>query len=281
MIPSFCIVPYFYFLNTRLKGIFQKVSWLCVYFVPLLWLFLSFSHPVDGASVIVFLLGVVILNYVYENGYIENDVKTIRLEKEPTLRLESAVLTRMGERYAVIVAIRWGILAVLLAAYLYMVCTNAFLRRPLGLVAEVIILQGCYSLYNRIRGRGNLWFIPIMAFVRFYGALVPFVDNSDLMLFVCLGMFLYPIPKVMEFLRRKRYGFDRIGAWIGNIDYFRVKYYLAYSLTLTGAYLLTRNHVYKIYLIAGIYYLVFRAAGLLALRQRKIGAEFNDNFGRE
>lgn len=279
--PLYVIVPYGYFLKTRLPGLFQKISWLFVYFVPLGYLFFQFADVSSVSDYFMLIVGFLLINYVYENGYIENDIITIKKEEDPTLRLPAGDVEVLEKRLTGIFIIRFLVILVLLAVYFFLAPGSLTFQRPLDLLILLVVLQVLYLIYNRIRNILNLLLILPLSFIRFFGFIIPFVSERYLFSFVVMASLLYPLPKLLEFTRKDRFRLKILSRLVGNIDAFRVKYYIGLVLLcLIIKYLYPRIYIYP-YLIISIYFFLYRGIGFLLIKNKNFLSEFKNNFGRK
>ncbi len=245
----FTLVPFFYFLKTRLKTKVQRISWIFVYFIPLFIVFDHFASLLVAKNIFLSILGIILINYVYENGYIQNDVKTILKEQNPTLRLSCDEINNINNKWIVILCFRSIIFFILL--YSYYVVSNSIYQTMVILFIS-IVLQVLYVFYNSIRNIINLFLILPLSYIRFFGFIIPFLGKDNIFEFILSTLFLYPFLKFLEFTKEKKYKLDKISKFVGNIDIFRVKYYVIISCV----FLLISNEY--IYLYISFYYLFFR-----------------------
>jgi hypothetical protein len=281
MIPLYLMVPYAYFLKTRLPGLFQKISWLFVYFIPLGYLFFQFADVSSNADYFILIIGFLLVNYVYENGYIENDIITIKKEENPTLRLSATDVEVLGNKLRVIFVIRFLVILVLLATYFFCTPRSLTIQRPTDLLFLQVVLQALYLIYNRIRNILNLLLILPLSFIRFFGFIIPFVPEHNILFFVVVTSVLYPLPKLLEFTRKERFKLMFLSRLVGNIDAFRVKYYIGLVLLcLIIKFLNPRIYIYP-YLIISIYFFLYRGIGFLLMKNKNFLSEFKNNFGRK
>ncbi|RBL93807.1 hypothetical protein [Chitinophaga flava] len=277
MIPAFTYLPFGFFLKTRLIGNFKRISWLFIYFIPGIFLY-YYAVALPGLSALgLLVLGILLVNYVYDNGYLENDVLTIKKEAKPTLRLSPEAISNIQANLGKIVTLRLIICSLLLAAYAGISPDATAFWTMLAILA---CLQVLYLIYNRIRNIGNLFLIIPLSYIRFYGFILPFVRGSELGLFIIFSLFLYPFPKFIEFSTMPRYKKVFPYADSFNMDTFRVKYYFVYA-SVSGII----SYVYKVpfgylFFLVGLFYFLFRLIGLLALRRTMVLKDFQDNFGR-
>jgi len=115
----FTIFPYLYFLKTRLKGKIQRVSWFLVYFVPNIFLYLYFTNfEFSFNNLSIMILSLILINYIYDNGYIQNDVILTKNEKNPTIRLDIQILENVRKNISKIFILRF-IISILIIYFLY------------------------------------------------------------------------------------------------------------------------------------------------------------------
>lgn len=259
----FSVLPFLYFMKTRLKGKIQKISWIFVYFIPAFILFYNFiSISID--NFVLLILSLTFINYIYENGYLQNDIKTIKRENDPTLRLSLEEIENIDKRWNLILILR-SLICLSLLFLFYIFSKNLEFTMILFLIG--LLLQILYLIYNSIRNFFNLILILPINYIRFYGFLIPFVDEKSLWLFLLCTFFLYPFLKVLEFTKQSRYKLEQISRFIGIIDIFRIKYYL-----LIFAYFLILNIFYdglNIYICLAFYYLIFRILSFYILQKKK------------
>lgn len=252
----FTIVPFLYFLKTRLKGKIQRISWIFVYFIPSFILFDFFVPLVELKNIALLIISITLINYIYENGYLQNDIKTTKKEKNPTLRLSFEEMQSVDKNWNKIVFFRVVISLVLIALF-YFISNDISLT--LGLFIISLSLQILYLIYNNIRNIWNLLLILPINYIRFYGFIIPFVSTDKLVEVVMATILLYPLSKVIEFTKRERFNLIFIGNAIGNIDKFRIYYY---SFVFVLLFFFISD---SIYFEVALYYLVFRTLSYLAI----------------
>lgn len=261
----FTIVPFLYFLKTRLKGKVQRVSWVFVYFIPSFILFNYFAPLVEFKNIVLLIISITLINYIYENGYLQNDIKTTKKEKNPTLRLSLEEMQKVDKNWNKIVFLRVVVSLVLIALF-YFVSDDISLT--LGLFIISLSLQILYLIYNSIRNICNLILILPINYIRFYGFIISFVSIVELPYFVIFSLFLYPVSKFLEFTNQPRYNLQKIANIVGNVDTFRIKYYLSITIVSLLVFIQTNSYIY--FLIVSIYYLLYRLGTYYMINQSKI-----------
>lgn len=218
--------PFGYFLSTRLETFAAKISWLLVYFVPLLLTVFSFSSALDLISVGYLAVGTISVYLLYEIGYIENDTLTVLQEPSPTIRLDDDVRRYVSEHWWKIVLFRSGILIICLW----------WIRSAPGFEWFVAMLAGlipAFYLYNRIRSSVNAVIHPILVTIRFCGPVVLLIPYLNAFAFALL---LFPLLNGLERAAESRYGIKWLqGLWLTNQVSGRWSYY-GILLVLVVAY---------------------------------------------
>lgn len=260
------IIPFNYFIQTRLNSRFQKISWIFVYFIPNIFLYMyvtNFEFSVD--NIVIMIAGITLVNYIYENGYIHNDIVLTKTEKEPNLRVFGKQLDDTRKKIKQIFFIRFFVLLVLLFS-IWVFTNNEQIFFTYVLIS--IFLQSLYFIYNNIRNIWNLYLIVPLSYIRFYGFIIPFVSFQNLNEFVLMTILLYPLSKFLEFTKQVRYDFPKLSKVIGNIDTFRVIYYFIVLLITIFCFYLFNSSIE--YIFVASYYLLFRIATFIAINNSKI-----------
>mgnify|MGYP000035318073 CR=1 FL=1 len=131
----FFYVPYGYFAKTRVKTLSAQVSWVLIYFVPLLLTLFAFQGEIQILDVLYLLLGTTAIYALYEIGYIDNDTTTVQLETEPTHRLDKSQTALVQEQQLWIFGTR-----IVTAALMLILCLAApgFSWLLIGIVVRVL-----------------------------------------------------------------------------------------------------------------------------------------------
>uniref|UniRef100_UPI0035B2B46B hypothetical protein n=1 Tax=Flavobacterium sp. TaxID=239 RepID=UPI0035B2B46B len=145
-------IPYYYFINTRLEGFAQKISWVFVYFVPGIYLYSCFQDVFSAKFFLVMVIAITLVNYVYEDGYIYNDVRTIKKEKEPTLRLAEKEFSFIENNFWKLSLIRLIVSCALLVLFRFLADDNLI---TIKLIFVLLITKGLFVYYNSIRNFFN------------------------------------------------------------------------------------------------------------------------------
>lgn len=264
------IVPFLFFAKTRLNSTFQKVSWIFVYFLPVFYIFLHFSaFDFLVSNLMLMVISITLINYIYENGYIVNDVILTKSEANPTLRLSNDELVFMRNNIRLIFLARYFVIALMFVG-VCLLSKDAWYVIVVGLVC--ILLSFLYRIYNSHRSILNFYLIFPLSYLRFYGAVLPLVAINDLAIFVVMTAFLYPFIKMLEFGKQSRYNLLRLSHFVGDIDYFRVCYYFVLSVVIC---IITFGFELDfVYMIVSLYYFSYRLMSFVMMK-------FNGKFRRK
>lgn len=261
---SLTTAPFVYFLKTRLKSKVQRISWIFVYFVPNMFIYLYVTDFVfDINNILMMILGIILVNYVYENGYIENDILLTQKEKNPNLRIKGKLLEKIRGKIRTIFFCRF-LITFLILLLIYMLNSKMLVH----FLIISMLLQTLYLIYNSNRSIVNLYLILFLSFLRFYGFIIPFVQIENLCQFLLLSVLLYPLLKFLEFTKQPRYHMPKFSKVIGKVDNFRVIYYTV--LVCLFLLLYYRTFISVEYLFIACYYLLFRICVLLLLKNSKM-----------
>lgn len=261
-------LPGLYFVETRLKGLTQKISWVIIYLIPIFMFYIWNIARVSASSFIALVLAIILVNLIYENGYIQNDVWTTRRESKPTSRLSEVDSDFIYKHSFLIFSIRLLLFVALATALFMSVEFEYFIQFVFG----ITLLQGIFYTYNLFRSRVNLYLILPLSYLRFYLPLFIIVSLNENFYFLLSLFLLYPVPKFLEFCKQPRYGMHLISKIVGNIDRFRVFYYLL--LTVVSAVLFYFSNVphFDFLLFISIFYFLYRLFGYLLIKR---SARFN------
>lgn len=167
--------------------------------------------------------GIFYLYSIYEIGYIQNDCETIKIENNPTIRIDQLLLF-FYYKYTLYIYL-WRVIVILFSfSFLYNRGINlSVLLYSLGVLPV-------FCLYNRIRNRWNLELHLVLMFFRY--SIPAFVAVNAFHFDIAVGLLLfYPIPIYIELSVKGKFGYkNKYFQYLFLNDYskfhhFRVKYY--------------------------------------------------------
>lgn len=237
-------IPFVYFIFTRIKTPSSFVSWIIIYFVPILVIATIFG---GNDAFLTFCL-IASVYSVYEFGYIFNDSLTILKESSPTLRV--------SEEFSTFVRMNIYKLFILRLFQSYILGYIAVGNICLFYILPIIIL---YFFYNNIRSRVNLFLHFFLVLFRYS---FPIYVLSGLSFF-WLSIFLFPVPNLIERSTEIRFNFKFLIRLRPYIDLFRVFYYGAITVVV---YIFMNDE----YVYLPLYYFLYRLFCYQRLKSRTI-----------
>lgn len=254
-------LPFSYLLTTRIKTKHERISWVIIY--PL---FLLFVVILLSGDILNFIASFIMTMSLYEIGYLDNDFRTVKKEKDPTLRATEQ-RTWIENNIFSLVALRILISAIL-GVFLY-VNTN-ITQQGILLFLIILLFLGFYY-HNTIRSRWNVLTYFIVVFCRYMIPVIVSVNSVYYPYLVPFIIFSFPLVRTFEHACKEKYGFIKVKKLVRNPDLFRVKWYLVVTLFVFFAMLLL--HQVKVLVglfILSVYFLLYRIATLYISRTKQV-----------
>lgn len=187
-------IPLFYLFRTRPHAV---ISLFFTYLQPIVFLY-CLQWGFTGQTLLLSLSVLLIVETVYEIGYIQNDTETIRKEKNPTMRINKAELG-FYHRHRVGVYASHILLTGLFLSVLRIIVPNAdLLSFGIGLAALLMT----FLSYNSFRGHITMLLYFILSSLRHIVPFLLFPENISFALVVLLLM-TNPFPRTLEFKSSK------------------------------------------------------------------------------
>lgn len=226
--------PFGYTYLSRIKSIPKFTSFLLTIPIPCFLFFyyglvsIEDRFPVTG---LLFIWGYINLYIFYENGYIENDIKTVKKESNPTLRIVGDLYHIIDTNYYKIIVARMMLFS--LSTLLLYFLTNFDLILKLVFLSAVTSLF--YYLHNNIRNAFKVLTFFCLSASRF---IFPLFVFSHLIppgkhVYIFLSVFIYTIPALFIY-STKSFKFTRF--LLGSENKYKIIYYAITSLIFTVLY---------------------------------------------
>ncbi|MEZ9563411.1 hypothetical protein AB4245_26070, partial [Vibrio splendidus] len=223
-------LPGHYLFLSRLKSKPEKLSWAILYVIPLLFISGHINGSYSIEIVILFILALLSFFSIYDLGYIENDVKTVLTEKEPTLRIDSATFDYYTSNYW-----KHNLIKILFSVVLILAIDSLsglweIELNLLAFICAVIATRFVFFFHNKIRSRYNVLTFSLLSSLKYTSILILFCPYEQFPYYLTLSLLMFPLIRTIEHATKKKYKFIKIRNLVFSADYFRVRYYLLFSL---------------------------------------------------
>src|SRR5574344_1018744 len=191
----FCSWPYVFTHKATLCKKGRLLSYVAIFTISPIYFALVLQSPtITLQGLLSCMLGMILIQNLYEVGYIQNDTETIKKEKNPTMRLEQSELKYYSSNRCGIYATRALIDAFLAGLLIYVGHGSLSVWVFLG-VAHLII--PIFLLYNAMLNRWNLLLHFFLATLKFSSLQFLFFDSMQINVFL-LSIFAYPIINLID-----------------------------------------------------------------------------------
>ena len=262
------LVPLLFSIQTRFlrRSRLGIIVWATEYLIPVLIAMIVLN--VHCINLVHGLISIVAVYNLYEIGYIQNDCETIKHEEHPTLRLSSESL-HLYEKYKIHIYVTRIVIGVCFSWYMIRVGNNLW-----AVIAMWAIIP-LYLIYNKLRGRINLYLIVILTTYRYCFPIYLYAAYKfEYIWIIIICMFLaYPFPTFIEICTDGKGNPPEKWTKLFMKDFesrfiFRVRYYSIMSiLCVTLAYLELLPYIC---VLIPLYYLADR---IPQLRMKKLGVK--------
>ena len=258
-------IPMNYNFQIRLQHNNQRMtSWLFINFFTTIYYALICTNAIHWTEIIALCIFSYSIFYLYEWGYIYNDIKAVRHESTPTLRLNKTEIEYGNNHFNQITIARFAIFTVgLLITYLLLPTTNTLIT--IGLAITCPLLFFCY---NQWRSKYNAFLYFWLVASRF----VPFVwliESDQQVLKTLFILLVYPLEIGVERFSMPNYRSPIIKKIIPNEKEkptFRALYYSIALIILSN--LLGTSSITLEFALPFFVFWIYRV--IVYLKQRKI-----------
>lgn len=189
---------YWPFLYTNKAKLFKSgrlISYLGIFTIPPIYFALILQAPtITLQNLFSCLLGIILIQNLYEVGYIQNDTETIKKEKNPTMRLEQADLDYYSSNRFGIYVTRAIIDVILVGLLVYVNHGSMSVWVFLGVAHTITPI---FLLYNAMRNKWNILLHFFLATLKFSSLQFLFFDSLQVNVFI-LSIFGYPIINLID-----------------------------------------------------------------------------------
>ena len=262
-------IPFYYLFYTRLNSKMEIISWQIIFIIPQFFITSLYTEIRLGIFFQLFLLSQLIFHTLYEIGYIENDISTIKKEKNPTLRLDKRSATYIESNYKKIIDfIYCGVL--LFLGLLYFIDTHfKFETNVIFFIWLLLFNRIFFYFHNNIRNRFNILTFFILAVTKYIFPLVLFVSIENVLYPIILFVIAFPLLRSIEICMLKRHNFIKFVKIVTNLDKFRILYYLIGSIVclVIWYFSVINDQNFRIAILLFVYFLIYRVASYFLIKK--------------
>lgn len=258
-------IPILYTLKTRYNTTFHKISFFIMTLLPSLVVVMLSSK--GSANIVDYVILFLVMQSVYECGYLFNDLVTVQYEKNPTNRIDSIMSYTLLKHLQNLLTARL-VLATLLVAYIISKYQQAILVIPL-----LLVLLIDYTIHNFYRNRTNIITMCTMVSLKYFIPCVPFLSVSNYMEWYLVIFLSIPLIRTIEYAGKPRYNLKIFE--VKDFEKFRVQYYG--FLVLIIALVVHVKIVSVEYLSLPILMLLFRLSTYVIMQNSKVSNLINKN----
>lgn len=246
---KFNYIPFSYTFKTRITTLTERLSWIVLY--PA---FLLYCALIYNLSLVFVVISFVATMCCYEIGYISNDVKTVKSESNPTLRLSSDDSISYESRFFSLVACRYIIsAAIIVFAGCYFSYFYAYF-----LFFCLVVLSLTFYIHNSVRSRLNIITYFSLVSLRYLIPLMMLEGTLELIIVILS----FPLCRSIEHSCKTKYDMKSIRRIVVNPDFFRFFYYIVLVLfSMILCYFTDILSIKEVSLF--VYFLLFRSIALM------------------
>lgn len=253
---SYIFLPAYYFHITRARRLFEFFSWMYIY--PFFFIFFIFLYSTDYSLLFSFVFYFLSIFHVYESGYIENDIQTVKKEEKPTIRHTRSDQFFINKNYYMIQRLRCVV------SILFLVISSFFASTLWVLfygAVGLILCKVLFFLHNSIRSNLNILTYFMLVSFRYLSCLFfAFIFLNEIKAsYLCLTvlvMLLFPVVRTIEHASKPRYKIFFLSFIVRNMDVFRVCYY--FCLFLVFLLIFLWFDFGSEFVLMSLYFLVYR-----------------------
>ncbi|WP_345987981.1 hypothetical protein WCX18_11480 [Sulfurimonas sp. HSL1-2] len=260
-------LPFSYLFYSRLSAKSEKISWVIIYVIPVLFFSAVVSSMGTLQTLGIALLAMVGYVSLYEIGYLQNDLTTTEKEKEPTNRIRAGDHDFFTRQFGKLIWIRYfyvfSVLLILIVLSWYELDLYIFQNASTLLVSRI-----AFVLHNRWRDRRNIITFAFLQATKYLALPLLFVSACGSVWAVATLLLIYPIVRTMEYASSEKFQFSSYQALIGSHDTFRVKYYfLLFIVSICLFFFPGSSEENRIIVVATVYFFLFRITAWLLVKK--------------
>ena len=253
-------LPFSYLISSRLKTKYELLSWQIIFFIPLIIITYFFLEIRSNLFIHLFLVSQIIFYSLYETGYIENDIITTKKETNPTIRLNKIKINFITKNYFRLISFRFLVALFFIIIIFWLDSISAYRLNLMNFLILLILTRIIFYIHNNIRNRLTIITFFLLSILKYTFPIILFINEEKIFFPLLLTFITFPLLRTIEVTTLKRYNFKKFSKLVGDIDKFRILYYLFVFIILfilKMLSILNNDHFYLSLTIIS-YFLVFR-----------------------
>lgn len=257
-----------YLFESRLKSKIERVSWFIIYIIPVFFLSYISSSIGTLSFIILFIMAILSFFSLYEVGYIENDIKTVLNEKNPTIRVNESKQIFLEKNYYIVQFSK--VLAMLILLFSIKLFSESLGVKIywLQFITCLLFMRVSFFAHNKIRSRLNIFTFMCLSASKYFSIILLFIAFEDSLLLLVSTFLMFPLLRTLEHSTKPKYRLSILITFLGDYDIFRVKYYSMMILLSLALFYVLRNDISILLLTLMTYFLVYRVSALIFLTKR-------------
>ncbi|POT25235.1 hypothetical protein C3433_20865 [Citrobacter freundii] len=246
--------PFGYTFLSRIKTSSKFISFLLTIPLPCFLFFYFGLLDVEERTLslgTVFILTYSILYIFYENGYVENDIKTVKKEVNPTLRIVGELYNYIDDNYYRIIIIRVFFYALSLYFLSFFTIGDVIVKVVFFSIATSVI----YFFHNRTRNAMKVFTFLLLSSSRFVFPLMVFSSyiTTEKIEYIPLSLFIYTIPAFFIYSAKT---FTIMQFVIGHENKYKLIYYASTCIVFLILYYLVPSIDVLLLMAAILFYML-------------------------
>ena len=219
-------LPFSYLISSRLKTKYELLSWQIIFFIPLIIITYFFLEIRSNLFIHLFLVSQIIFYSLYETGYIENDIITTKKETNPTIRLNKIKINFITKNYFRLISFRFLVALFFIIIIFWLDSISAYRLNLMNFLILLILTRIIFYIHNNIRNRLTIITFFLLSILKYTFPIILFINEEKIFFPLLLTFITFPLLRTIEVTTLKRYNFKKFSKLVGDIDKFRILYYL-------------------------------------------------------
>ncbi len=261
-------LPLYYMNYSRPKKAPAVASGMVIITIPLIFIAFHFTSLNIVQLAVLFYVSRLAFMVMYETGYMENDIITIKKETNPTIRLKPKDFSFFEAHYWPVVLSKVAIAGL---ALLVLWALQQWWSIDLYIgqfVVCLVLMRLFFYAHNALRGRLNIFTEGALIMVKYPSFLFLVIPLQEMLLPYVMAFFAFPLARIIEYAQQEKFRLPALSNFVDDINVFRVKYYGTLIIISATLFWLYPGDVTFVSFMLSVYFLVYRFGCFLAVSAR-------------